>query len=93
MITPSPGYYLIQPITKESENPITIVSVSEQPPTYSLGEVIGVGGNLVTDSGTVFEPFFKIGDTVWYQFSGEIGEKGKEIKIVPFRYVVAKQDE
>lgn len=89
-LTPARGYYTVRPI-KTSESSSKILQANTDEKAYSKGVIVGVGATTV-EEGMEFKPEFKIGDTVWYSFSGfeEISEDGKSIRLIRFRAICAK---
>ena len=84
-LKPTPGYILIDPLTKEEKTASGIYlpdSASEKP---QKGKVLSVGAAEITDKGVKRESPVKPGDLVIYKKWG-----GSEVKVDNKEYLFAK---
>lgn len=87
-LKPTPGYLLIKPEEAESKTASGIFlpdSAGEKP---QIGEVLAVGDEEITDSGTKRPAPASVGDKVVYKKWG-----GNEIKINQTEYMFVKFDD
>ena len=90
-IKPAQGYYLINPLPSPKSSGI-IVHTPDQEPPYMRGEVLDIGSAIVED-GKWLNAEYKIGDIVWYSYSGfeDITIASDTLRLIRFRAIVGRE--
>ena len=84
-VTPAPGFLVIKPLEAETKTAagIYLPETAEEKP--QKGKVVAVGGDEVSDSGTVKKSPASVGDEIIYKKWG-----GSEVKIGGVEYLFSK---
>jgi len=90
-LKPTAGYILIKPLEAERKTASGIVLPESHDEKTQRGEVLAIGPDEVTDSGTKRKAPCKVGDTVIHkQWGGnEVKIEGKEYLFVKFEDILA----
>ncbi|QQS39043.1 co-chaperone GroES [Candidatus Woesebacteria bacterium] len=87
-ILPVAGHIIIQPLEAETKTSSGIYLPDNANEKPQKGKVLAVGGEEITDSGTVRKSPVQVGDVVIYKKWG-----GNEVKIEGTEYLFAKFDD